>query len=219
MQEEVSPGHPGDAAEACASVPPPSGYWNACVSLLRGKITGAAIALVLCVLCQRGTYSRWIAANGTFLFAERCVVQFWFVRSLDRSDVDPRNLRGKPIRIARICDLPGRVAVHMLLAFVHARKLEGLRVFAPLLEPLILTIILISGNLLLVRFFAISSIPRLISILVVEGLLCGVFLVRMLLSWRGGVRAIFPPIRSFTQRVNWTWYCESSLASVIILSG
>jgi teichuronic acid exporter len=79
-----------------------------------------------------------------------------------------------------------------LLAFVHGRKLEGLRVFAPLIEPMILTIILVVGNLLMIRFFAITSIPRLIIVLGVEGLVCGVFLARMLLSWRRGAGAIFP---------------------------
>jgi teichuronic acid exporter len=77
-----------------------------------------------------------------------------------------------------------------LLAFFHARKLEGLRVFAPLLEPLILTVALVSGNLLLCHWFAISSIYSLAAILAVEGLICGVFLVRMLLSWRLGPGAV-----------------------------
>src|SRR5208282_1200774 len=49
----------------------------------------------------------------------------------------------------------------LLLAFFHARKLERLRVFAPLREPLLLSAALVLGNLLVVRSTAISSIYRL----------------------------------------------------------
>ena len=73
-----------------------------------------------------------------------------------------------------------------LLAFFHARKLEGLRVFTPLREPLILSLGLVLGNLVLVRSLGIASFNQLAVVLVLEGLICGLFLVRMLLSWRLG---------------------------------
>ncbi len=72
------------------------------------------------------------------------------------------------------------------LAFMHARKTEGLRVFAPLREPFLLSAGLVLVNLLLVHLTAASSIYRLGTILAVEGVLCGAFLVRILLSWRTG---------------------------------
>ena len=71
-----------------------------------------------------------------------------------------------------------------LLAFFHARKPEGLRVFAPLREPLILSAALVLGNLLVIRSMAISSIYRLAVLLAVEGAICAFFLVRMAMSWR-----------------------------------
>ena len=71
-----------------------------------------------------------------------------------------------------------------LLAFFHARKPEGLRVFAPLREPLILSALLVLGNILVVRSIAISSIYRLGVLLTVEGAICVVFLARMVMSWR-----------------------------------
>jgi O-antigen/teichoic acid export membrane protein len=70
------------------------------------------------------------------------------------------------------------------LAFIHARKTQGLRVFTPLREPLVLGAGLVLVNLLLVHSIGLSSIYRLGAVLAVEGVLCGVFLVRMLLSWR-----------------------------------
>lgn len=72
----------------------------------------------------------------------------------------------------------------LLLAFFHARKLERLRVFAPLREPLLLSAALVLGNLLVVRSTAISSIYRLGLLLAVEGVICAFFLVRMVMSWR-----------------------------------
>jgi O-antigen/teichoic acid export membrane protein len=72
------------------------------------------------------------------------------------------------------------------LGFIHARKTQGLRVFAPLREPFVLSAGLVLGNLLLVHSMALSSIYRLGAVLAVEAVLCGVFLVRMLLSWRTG---------------------------------
>ena len=78
-----------------------------------------------------------------------------------------------------------------LLAFFHARK-QGLRVFTPLREPLVLSAALVLGNLLVIRSVAISSIYRLAIVLLVEGLICGVFLVRMLLSWRVGAGLVVP---------------------------
>jgi len=71
-----------------------------------------------------------------------------------------------------------------LLAFFHARQLEGLRVFAPLREPLIVSATLVAANLLLVHSAVVSSIYRLALILAVEALVCAVLLVRILLSWR-----------------------------------
>jgi O-antigen/teichoic acid export membrane protein len=71
-----------------------------------------------------------------------------------------------------------------LLAFFHARDLEGLRVFAPLREPLMLSAALVLGNLLVIRSMAISSIYRLALLLAVEGVICAFFLIRMIMSWR-----------------------------------
>jgi O-antigen/teichoic acid export membrane protein len=71
-----------------------------------------------------------------------------------------------------------------LLAFFHARKPEGLRVFAPLREPLILSAALVLGSLLVIHSIAISSIYRLAVLLAVEGAICAFFLVRMAMSWR-----------------------------------
>jgi len=71
-----------------------------------------------------------------------------------------------------------------LLAFFHAREPKGLRVFAPLREPLILSAALVLGNLLVIRSMAISSIYRLAVLLAVEGVICSLFLVRMVMSWR-----------------------------------
>jgi O-antigen/teichoic acid export membrane protein len=73
-----------------------------------------------------------------------------------------------------------------LLAFFHARKTDGLRVFAPLWEPLLLVIALTGVNLLLTHMNVLSSIFHLGAVLAVEAVLCGLFLLRMLLSWRGG---------------------------------
>jgi len=79
-----------------------------------------------------------------------------------------------------------------LLAFVHARKLEGLRVFSPLFEPLMLSAALVLGNLLVVHSLPITSIYRLAILLTIDGLICSVFLVRMILSWRTASRPVAP---------------------------
>ena len=71
-----------------------------------------------------------------------------------------------------------------LLAFFRARKLDGLRVFAPLLEPLLLSAALIMGNLFVIRWLPMSSIYRLGILLAAEGVICAIFLVRMLMNWR-----------------------------------
>ncbi len=71
-----------------------------------------------------------------------------------------------------------------LLAFFHARRPEGLHVFAPLREPLTLSAALVLGNLLVQRSMVISSIYRLAILLTVEGVICAFFLVRMAMSWR-----------------------------------
>ena len=73
-----------------------------------------------------------------------------------------------------------------LLAFFHARRTKGLQTFRPLGEPLTLSAGLILLNLLLVHSVALSNIYRLGAVLALEGLLCGAFLLRMLLSWRSG---------------------------------
>jgi lipopolysaccharide exporter len=72
-----------------------------------------------------------------------------------------------------------------LLAFFHARKPAGLRVFAPLIEPLILSAALVFGNWLVIRSMAVSSISRLAVLLAIEGVICAYFLARMVMSWRG----------------------------------
>jgi O-antigen/teichoic acid export membrane protein len=74
--------------------------------------------------------------------------------------------------------------IFWLLAFFHARQPEGLRVFSPLREPLILSLALLLGNFLVIRSIPISSLYRLAALLAVEGVICALFLVRMLLSWR-----------------------------------
>ena len=79
-----------------------------------------------------------------------------------------------------------------LLAFVHARKLEGLRVFSPLFEPLMLSAALVLGNLLVVHSLPITSTYRLAILLTIDGLICSVFLVRMILSWRTASRPVAP---------------------------
>ena len=76
-----------------------------------------------------------------------------------------------------------------LLAFLHARKTEGLRVFGPLREPFVLGAGVVLVNLLLVHSMALSSLYRLGGVLAVEAVLCGAFLLRMLLSWRMTVEA------------------------------
>ncbi len=77
-----------------------------------------------------------------------------------------------------------------LLAFLHARKTEGLQVFTPLREPFLLGAGLVLGNLLLIHSIALSSIYRLGAVLAVEAMICGAFLLRMLLSWRTGTGSV-----------------------------
>ena len=71
-----------------------------------------------------------------------------------------------------------------LLAFLHARKTPGLRVFAPLREPFVLSAGLVLLNVFLMRTVALTSIYRVVALLAVEAVLCGTFLTRMILSWR-----------------------------------
>jgi O-antigen/teichoic acid export membrane protein len=78
----------------------------------------------------------------------------------------------------------GALQSFWLFAFFHAREPKGLRVFAPLREPLMLSAALVLGNLLVVRSMAISSLYRLSILLVVEGAICLLFLLRMMMSWR-----------------------------------
>jgi len=62
-------------------------------------------------------------------------------------------------------------------------------VFTPLREPLLLSVGLVLGNVLLMHTMAVSSLYRVGAVLVIEALICGAFLVRMLLSWRSGGEA------------------------------
>jgi O-antigen/teichoic acid export membrane protein len=78
----------------------------------------------------------------------------------------------------------GALQSFWLLAFFHARQPEALRVFGALREPLILSAALVLGNLLIVHSLPISSIYRLAVLLTVEGVICSVFLVRRIMSWR-----------------------------------
>jgi len=73
--------------------------------------------------------------------------------------------------------------VTWFLAFMNASRPKGLRIFASLREPVFLTLLLVGANLLLVRSVDLFSWRRLAVVLALEGLLCGLFLVRMLLSW------------------------------------
>jgi lipopolysaccharide exporter len=88
----------------------------------------------------------------------------------------------------------GALQVTWLWAFFHARQPQGLRVFAPLREPLVFAILLMAGNWLLLHWVPINSIYRLAVVLGVEGIVCFAFLVRMLLSWRinGAVNSLAP---------------------------
>jgi lipopolysaccharide exporter len=82
----------------------------------------------------------------------------------------------------------GALPLLWLLAFFHARQTRGLRVFAPMREPLFLSAALVLGNLLIVRALAISSIYRLAILLAIEGVICTLFLIRMIVSWRSDAR-------------------------------
>jgi hypothetical protein len=62
--------------------------------------------------------------------------------------------------------------------------MRGLHVFAPLGEPFMLSAALVLGNFLLVRSMAISSIYRLAALLALEGVICSLFLIRMIMSWQ-----------------------------------
>lgn len=77
----------------------------------------------------------------------------------------------------------GVLPLTWLLAFFRARS-KGLEVFAPLREPLVLTVALVVCNVLMTRSTAISSIYRLAVLLVIEGAICSLFLARMIMSWR-----------------------------------
>jgi O-antigen/teichoic acid export membrane protein len=70
------------------------------------------------------------------------------------------------------------------MAFSHARRTEGLRVFEPLREPFLWSAVLAMGNVLLAHSGTLTSIYRLAIVLAIEGILCAAFLARMLLSWR-----------------------------------
>ena len=56
------------------------------------------------------------------------------------------------------------------LAFLHARRTEGLRVFTPLREPLLLGVGLVLGNVLLMHTMAVSSLYRVGAVLAIEAL-------------------------------------------------
>ena len=76
------------------------------------------------------------------------------------------------------------------LAFRHARKTSGLHVFSPLRAPLLLSVGLAAANFVLVRLLVLTSLYRLTALLAVEAVVCGAFLLRMLLSWRSGATAV-----------------------------
>jgi len=78
----------------------------------------------------------------------------------------------------------GALPLTWLFAFFHARQTKGLRVFAPLREPLILCGALVLANIVATRSMGISSTYRLAILLLVEGGVCLAFLVRMIMSWR-----------------------------------
>src|ERR1022692_2931457 len=74
--DESLPLEAGDTADACASVPSPSGYRAMLQALFRGKLTGAAIALVVRQMVVMGlsvgssiAVSRWIGPEIVGRFA------------------------------------------------------------------------------------------------------------------------------------------------------
>lgn len=69
------------------------------------------------------------------------------------------------------------------LAFLHARKTEGLRVLTPLAQPFVLGAGLLLANFLLVRRAVLSSVWRLGVALLIEAAIIGAIWLRMLLSW------------------------------------
>jgi len=93
----------------------------------------------------------------------------------------------------------GALQATWFLAFVHARRTQGLRVLAPLKEPLMWSAALALANWLLVSSGMLSSIYRLAAVLAIEGLLCAAFLGRMLWSWRREAQPA--EIRTVTSRV------------------
>ena len=64
------------------------------------------------------------------------------------------------------------------------REPKGVRVFAPMREPLFLTVGLVAANVLLQQLKLVSSIYHLAAVILLEGLVCVVFFVRMAISWR-----------------------------------
>ena len=67
LLDEDLPREAGDIADACASVPPSSGYRAMLQTLFRGKMSGAAIALVIRQVVVMGlsvgssvAVSRWL---------------------------------------------------------------------------------------------------------------------------------------------------------------
>ena len=76
LVEEKLPSEAADPSEACASVPSPSGYRAALQALFRGKLTGAAIALVIRQIVIMGlsvgssiAVSRWLGPDIVGRFA------------------------------------------------------------------------------------------------------------------------------------------------------
>src|ERR1039458_2562700 len=74
--DENLPRETGDTADACASVPSPSGYRAMLQALFRGKLTGAAIALVIRQVVVMGlsfgssvAVSRWLGPEVVGRFA------------------------------------------------------------------------------------------------------------------------------------------------------
>jgi O-antigen/teichoic acid export membrane protein len=78
-----------------------------------------------------------------------------------------------------------------LFAFAHARRIEGLRVFAPLCAPLILVAALAAINLVLTRLAIVVSVYSLALTLATEGGLCIVCLLHLLTKWRRQITTTF----------------------------
>lgn len=71
-----------------------------------------------------------------------------------------------------------------VLAFSHARGLREMRLWAPVSEPALFSFLLILGNVVIVRVVHLASFQSLLLLLVLEGVLCSVLLLRTLIALR-----------------------------------